>query len=107
MSRNSSPREVAIVAAGVISPLGRGLAETTAALREGRDCVSPVTSFDVSKTRSKTAGQIPDEWLADSSATRKQKRLHRASKMMIAAMGELVSQDRNFAPELMVIGTTS
>src|SRR5205814_299624 len=39
--------------------------------------------------------------------TRKQKRLHRASRMMIAAMEELVQQDRNFAPELMVIGTTS
>src|SRR2546430_12144452 len=104
MPENSARREVAIVAAGVISPLGRGLGETLAALRAGRDCVSPVTSFDVSKCRSSTAGQIPDEWLGAFATTRKKKRLHRASLMMMAAMDELVSQDPDFAPELMVIG---
>ncbi len=107
MSLKPASREVAIVAAGVISPLGRGLAETHAALRAGRDCVSPITRFDVSKCRSSTAGQIPNEWLDAFATTRRRKRLHRASKMMIAAMDELVQQDRDFAPELMVIGTTS
>lgn len=102
------PREVAIVAAGIISPLGRNLAETLASLRSGRDCVSPVESFDTSKCRSSTAGQVPDEWLNEiTGSDRKAKRLHRASRMLIAAMRELAAGDRAFSPELMVIGTTS
>ncbi|MEA3186504.1 MAG: 3-oxoacyl-[acyl-carrier-protein] synthase [Chthoniobacter sp.] len=107
MSPNRASRDVAIVAAGIISPLGRDCAETIASLRAGHDAVSPVTSFDVSKCRSSTAGQIQDEWLDCFVRTRRQKRLHRASKMMIAAAEELAGQDRDFAPELIVIGTTS
>src|SRR4029077_8276600 len=34
-------------------------------------------------------------------------RLHRASRMMIAAVREVRAQDPEFAPELVVIGTTS
>jgi 3-oxoacyl-[acyl-carrier-protein] synthase II len=98
---------VAITAAGVISPLGRSLAETLTALREGRDCVTPVTRFDVSKCRCHTAGQIADETLSDLAEDRAARRLNRASLMLIAAMRELTEQDRGFAPELMVIGTTS
>src|SRR5438067_857354 len=49
---------VAVVAAGVISPLGFGLDETLASLRANKDCVSPVTRFDVEKCRCKAAGQI-------------------------------------------------
>ena len=98
---------VAITAAGLISPLGRNLLETRAALREGRDCVTPVSRFDVSKCRCHTAGQIPDETLSGLIAGRADRRLNRASLMMIAAMRDLMEQDRGFAPELMVIGTTS
>ena len=100
-------RQVAIVAAGIISPLGRGMSATARALREGRDCVSPVTAFDVSKTRCSTAGQIPDEWMADLRALRKARRLHRSSLMMIAAAQELRAHDGGYEPELLVIGTTS
>jgi len=69
--------------------------------------VTPVTRFDVSKCRCHTAGQIADETLRDLAAGRVTRRLNRASLMMIAAMRGLVEQDRGFAPELMVIGTTS
>ena len=102
----SQPCAVAVTAAGVVSPLGFGLDETLLSLRAGRDCVSPVTRFDVSRTRSKTAGQVDELRIADC-GLRKEKRLHRASRMMIAAARELFSQDEKFAPELMVIGTTS
>ena len=37
------PARVAVVAAGIVSPLGFGLAETLEALRAARDCVKPVT----------------------------------------------------------------
>jgi 3-oxoacyl-[acyl-carrier-protein] synthase II len=98
---------VAITAAGVVSPLGRNLSEARAALREGRDCVTPVMRFDVSKCRCHTAGQIADEILRDQAPGRAAPRLNRASLMMMAAMRELAEQDRGFVPELMVVGTTS
>jgi 3-oxoacyl-[acyl-carrier-protein] synthase II len=100
-------RAVAIVAAGVVSPLGRGLAETARALREGRDCVTDITSFDVAKTRCKTAGQVEDAWLTDVRETsRKTRRFHKASLMMMAAAREVRAMDPGFAPEQMIIGAT-
>jgi 3-oxoacyl-[acyl-carrier-protein] synthase II len=99
---------VAVVAAGVVSPLGVGLGATLAALREARDCVSPVTRFAVDQCRCSTAGQVPDEWLAGVLPNdRKARRLHRASRMMISALAELREQAPDFRPELTVIGTTS
>jgi 3-oxoacyl-[acyl-carrier-protein] synthase II len=70
------------------------------ALREGRDCVAPVTTFDTTKCRSKMAGHAPTIEAGDT-------RLHPASRMMIAAARELLQGDDSFAPELAVIGTTS
>lgn len=94
-------RRVVVTAMGVISPLGLGLAETERALREGRDGVAPVTAFDVSKTRCKTAGQVVNLPLT------KDARLHPASRMMIAAAEQVKAADPEFVPELQVIGTTS
>ena len=100
---------VAVVAAGVVSPLGFGLKETLDSLRNSRDCVSPVRRFSVEQCRCKTAGQIPDERLlaARDDAPRPRRRLHRASHMMIQALGEALEQEPQFKPELTVIGTTS
>ena len=103
----STIQAVAITAAGIVSPLGGGLAETAAALREGRDCVAAVTGFDVSQCRCKTAGQVPDETLRRFAGNRAARRLNRAGLMMIAAMRDLMEQDPGFAPELAEIGTTS
>ena len=99
---------VVVVAAGIVSPLGFGLGETVEGLRANRDCVSPVTRFDVEQCRCKTAGQVDDERLIGQRPSgRKAKRLHRASQMLICALGEAVGQDSDFKPELTVIGTTS
>jgi 3-oxoacyl-[acyl-carrier-protein] synthase II len=99
---------VAIVAVGIVSPFGLGLDETLDSLRAARDCVAPVTRFSVEQCRCKTAGQIVDErLLAHQQSGRSGRRLHRASHMMIAALGEALSQDLQFKPELTVIGTTS
>jgi len=98
-----APFRVAITAAGILSPLGPGLSATREALLGSVDAVSPVDRFDVSLTRSKTAGQIPDSWLEPEPRTR----LHRASRMLMAATRELRAGDPGFEPELWVIGTTS
>ena len=99
---------MAVVGAGIISPLGSGLPETLRSLQTAQDCVTPVTRFDVGQCRCKTAGQIPDEQLEPvQSQGRRIARLHRASHMMITALEEALAQSPDFRPELTVIGTTS
>ncbi|PZR70580.1 MAG: beta-ketoacyl-[acyl-carrier-protein] synthase family protein [Chthoniobacterales bacterium] len=102
------PKRVAIVGAGVVSPLGFGLTETLHSLRSARDCVTPVNAFDVSKTRCKTAAQIDDVRLLPRTAkSRRDRRLHRASHMVITALDELLQQAHDFTPEIAIVGTTS
>ena len=105
MTEPAAPvRRVAITALGVVSPLGVGAEENAAALRAGRDGVSAVTRFDVSRTRCKTAGQVGEMWRAEGGG---RKRLHPASLMMMAAAREVRAGDAGFVPELFVVGTTS
>jgi 3-oxoacyl-[acyl-carrier-protein] synthase II len=107
-TRGKTAEQVAVVAAGVISPLGFGLTETLDSLRKARDCVTPVTRFSVADCRCKTAGQISDDrLLAGANTGRRAKRLHRASHMMIHALVEAIAQAPQFEPQLVVIGTTS
>src|SRR3989440_402545 len=104
----NDPARVAVTAAGVIGPLGFGLAETLESLRSARDCVTPVMRFSVTQCRCKTGGQVSDSRLLASHAqTPRSGRLHRASHMMIQALRELVMQQPEFQPELTVVGTTS
>jgi 3-oxoacyl-[acyl-carrier-protein] synthase II len=104
----NDPARVAVTAAGVISPLGFGLAETLESLRSAQDCVTPVMRFSVTQCRCKTAGQVSDSRLLGSHAQiPRSGRLHRASYMMIQALQELVMQRPEFEPELTVVGTTS
>ncbi|HEV2806729.1 MAG TPA: beta-ketoacyl synthase N-terminal-like domain-containing protein, partial [Chthoniobacterales bacterium] len=99
---------VAVVGAGIVSPLGVGLGETLTALREGKDCVTPVTAFPVDRCRCQTAGQIADERLAAANEHhRHPERLHRVAQMMILALKEALAQAPGFQPELTVVGTTS
>src|SRR6266851_4683372 len=103
----NDPARVAVTAAGVISPLGFGLAETLESLRSAQDCVTPVMRFSVTQCRCKTAGQVSDSRLLASHAQiPRSGRLHRASHMKIQALQELVTQQPEFQPELTVVGTT-
>jgi 3-oxoacyl-[acyl-carrier-protein] synthase II len=102
------PERVAIVAAGVVSPLGFGLAETLDSLRQAKDCISAVSRFSVAQCHCKTAGQVPDDRLLVGSNNKVHaKRLHRASHMMIHALREAVMQAPQFQPQLTIVGTTS
>jgi 3-oxoacyl-[acyl-carrier-protein] synthase II len=111
INRETEPGEkarVAIVAAGIVSPLGFGLIETVETLRAGRDCVSAVTQFPVEQCRCKTAGQIPDHRLDDVARDHDRgARLHRAARMVICALEEVLRAIPDFRPELTVVGTTS
>src|SRR5262245_55479024 len=104
----NNPARVAVTAAGVVSPLGFGLAETLESLRSARDCVTPVMRFSVTQCRCKTDGQVSDARpLANNGQIPRSRRLHRASHMMIQALQELLTQQSEFKPELTVVGTTS
>ena len=104
----NSPARVAVTAAGVVSPLGFGLAETLDSLRSARDCVTRVMRFSVAQCRCKTSGQVADaRLLANRAETPRSGRLHRTSHMMMQALEEVVTQQPGFEPELTVIGTTS
>jgi 3-oxoacyl-[acyl-carrier-protein] synthase II len=98
-----------VVAAGVVSPLGIGLAATLESLRQGSDCITPVTSFAVDRCRCQTAGQIDDVALFAASGVngRHGQRLHRASHMVIAALREAFAEDSEFRAQSTVFGTTS
>jgi 3-oxoacyl-[acyl-carrier-protein] synthase II len=107
-TREETAARVAIVAAGVVSPLGFGLAETLDSLREAKDCVTSVTRFSVAECRCKTAGQVADDRLLPyPNSMPRGKRLHRASHMVIQALREAMMQVPQFEPELTVVGTTS
>jgi 3-oxoacyl-[acyl-carrier-protein] synthase II len=108
VNQQSNAPRVAVVATGIVSPLGSGLTETLVALREGRDCVSPVTRFPVEHCRCKTAGQVPDARLTGAGKPQlRSERLHRVAQMMILALGEALAQAPGFRPELSVVATTS
>jgi 3-oxoacyl-[acyl-carrier-protein] synthase II len=107
-TQSPNAARVAVVAAGIVSPLGFGMAETFASLQEGRDCVTPVNSFAVDRCRCQTAGQVSDLRLAEANeAHRHPERLHRVARMMILALKEALAQAGGFRPELTVMGTTS
>ena len=107
-SRPANGARVAVVAAGIVSPLGFGLEETLGSLREAKDCVSNVTAFPVDRCRCQTAGQVPAAPLAEANQyQRHPERLHRVARMMILALKQALKQAGNFQPELTVVGTTS
>lgn len=97
-----------MVAAGIVSPLGFGMNETLASLREAKDCVTPVSAFAVDRCRCQTAGQVADERLAAANESHHHpERLHRVARMMVLALKEALAQAGGFQPELTVMGTTS
>src|SRR2546423_1581131 len=108
-SSDSSKRaRVAVVGAGVVSPLGFGMEETLRSLREAKDCVSPVTAFPVDHCRCQPAGQVANGPLAEANEfTANPERLNRVARMMIIALKEAIAQAGDFQPELTVVGTTS
>ena len=101
-------RRVFVTGIGVVSPLGPDAAETERALLAGRDAVSEVTLFDVSKTRCKTAGQVEDAWLSGAVPhSRKANRLHRSARMVTVALREALGMAGAARPERLVIATSS
>ena len=101
-------RRVFVTGMGVVSPLGPNAPETERALLTGKDAVSEVRLFDVSKTRCKTAGQVEEAWLSEAvPRSRKANRLHRSARMVTLALREALNGAGAVRPERLVIATSS
>ena len=107
MQRIDRSNRVLVTGLGVISPLGSDTSANLRSLLEGQDSVAPIGSFDVTKTRCKTAGQIPDAWLKKTIPRgRVSRRLHRGARMATLALREACESAKGANPELMIVGTT-
>jgi 3-oxoacyl-[acyl-carrier-protein] synthase II len=107
MQQTARASRVLVTGLGVISPLGPDTSANLASLLEGKDSVTAVDTFDVTRTRCKTAGQIPDLWLESAfPPTRVSARLHRGARMAALALREALETANGAKPDLMVVGTT-
>ena len=92
--RSNHPQRVVITGAGIITALGTGWRENAAGFRAGRTAFRPVTLFDVSRQRTKTAAEISlGETLPQTKLGPRQiSRLDRASKLLLLAAHEAWQQ---------------
>jgi 3-oxoacyl-[acyl-carrier-protein] synthase II len=99
---------VVVTGMGCISPLGADCRAAETALREARDGVTPITAFDVSDCKCRSAGQVADDWLARAAdLAPRARRWDRASQMMLLATAEALAGRANFLPDMAVVATTS
>lgn len=88
-------RRIVITGIGVLASNGVGKEDFWAALKAGKSGIRPITLFDTSITRAKTAGEItgfrPEEFLGDKGL----RTLDRATKLVLSA-SKLALDDANF-----------
>jgi len=109
--RSSAPPRVVITGAGIITAFGNGWKLNAAGFRQGRIALKPVTLFDVSRQRVKIAGEmsLPESLPETRLTAPQQKRLDRASRLLILAAHEAWKQS-GWEPTdnlPVVLGTTS
>jgi len=95
---------VVVTGMGIVSPMGRDLAENASGFRAERMAFSPVTLFDVSRQRVGTAGQVdlPDEPGKSGS------RMDRGTRLaLLAAREALAAAGLSGGEYPMVVGTSA
>ncbi len=108
---SSAPPRVVITGAGIVTALGLGWKPNAEGFRLGRPAFRPVSLFDVSRQRVKTAAEVdlPDALPPTGLSRRQLARLDRAGKMLLLAANEAWQQAGwkpvNDVP--LVLGTTA
>jgi 3-oxoacyl-[acyl-carrier-protein] synthase II len=104
------PIPVVVTGCGIVSPMGRDLAENAAGFRAGRTAFSPVNLFDVSRQRVGTAGQaeVPDS-APDSGISKKSwSRMDRGSRLAwMAAHEAMANANLSGGAIPMIVGTSA
>jgi len=92
--RSAEPPRVVVTGAGIVTALGIGWQDNAEGFRSGRTAFGPVTLFDVSRQRVKTAAQVrlPDHLPPTRLGPRQVARLDRAAKMLLLATREAWTQ---------------
>lgn len=106
----SAGQRVVITGAGIITALGGGWRANADGFRLGRTAFRPVTLFDVSRQRARTAAEVTLPPLPSTQLNARQaERLDRASRILLCAAHEAWSQAGWAAGENLplVLGTTS
>ena len=104
-------QRVVVTGAGIVTALGLGWRVNADGFRIGRAAFRPVTLFDVSRQRAKMAGEItlPSSLPPTRLGPRTQRRLNRASQLLLWAAAEAWNQAGWEAdgPVAQVLGTTN
>jgi len=106
-----APPRVVITGAGIITALGAGWKSNAEGFRTGRTAFRPVTLFDVSRQRAKTAAEVdlPTALPPTHLNARQISRLDRAASLLLLATGEAWRQSGWQPAETLplVLGTTA
>ncbi len=106
----SAPRSVVVTGLGIVSPMGRDVAENVEGFRAGRMAFSPVTLFDVSRQRVGTAGQVDlPETVPDTGISRKAwGRMDRGTRLAWLAAREAMAGAGLAGGEIpLIVGTSA
>src|SRR5580698_6376120 len=105
------PARVVITGAGIVTALGTGWRSNSHGFRAGHTAFHPVSLFDVSRQRAKTAAEVvlPETLPKSCLDSRRLGRLDRAGKMLLLAAHEAWNQAGwESAEDLpLVLGTTA
>ncbi|MEO6035091.1 MAG: beta-ketoacyl-[acyl-carrier-protein] synthase family protein [Verrucomicrobiota bacterium] len=108
--KSSAIHRVVVTGAGIITAFGCGWKKNAEGFRDGKSAFRPVTLFDVSRQRVKTAGEVDLPALPKTLlSARHAARADRASKFLLCAAHEAWHQARWLPSENLpiVLGTTS
>ena len=107
----ATPPRVVVTGAGIVTALGIGWEKNAEGFRAGKTAFRPVTQFDVSRQRVKTAAEVdlPAQMPATLLSARQSARLDRASALLLLAAVEAWQQSGWEASDEipLVLGTTS
>lgn len=108
---SAAPSRVVITGAGIVSALGLDWKSNAEGFRTGRPAFRPVTLFDASRQRVKTAAEVdlPSHLPASRLSERQTRRLDRAAKLLLLAAQQAWEQSGWTPSEDLpvVLGTTS